>query len=85
MTKAAHREIPKSRRTSPTRKSSTRLRLAQAESNIGTALAALKTARVVLFNDMGGLQRARKNRRIRELEWLICDAIKAASDVGAVA
>jgi hypothetical protein len=85
MTKAASRVLTKNRSTSPTRKSSTRLRPAQVESNIGIALAALKTARVVLFAEMGGVQRARKNRRIRELEWLICDAIKAASDVGAVA
>jgi hypothetical protein len=75
----------KDRSTSPARKSSTKRRPAQADSNIGVALAGLKTARVVLFTDMGGLQRARKNRRIRELEWLICDAIKAASEVGAVA
>ncbi len=50
-----------------------------AEANIDVALVALNVARTVLFRDMRSLQSARKNRRIREIEWAICDAIKAAT------
>jgi hypothetical protein len=49
-----------------------------AEANVSAALVALGAARVLLFTEMGTLQRARRNRRIRETEWAICDAIKVA-------
>jgi hypothetical protein len=49
-----------------------------AEANISTALVALTVARRLLFTGMGDTQRARRNTRIRETEWAICDAIRAA-------
>jgi hypothetical protein len=49
-----------------------------AEANISAALVALRAARTLLFTEIGTLQRARRNRRIRETEWAICDAIKVA-------
>jgi hypothetical protein len=49
-----------------------------AEANISAALVALMAARTFLFTEFGTLQRARRNRRIRETEWAICDAIKVA-------
>lgn len=52
----------------------------QAKENIGTALCALQAARSILFYEMGSQASARKNRRIRETEWALCDAIKVARD-----
>jgi hypothetical protein len=49
-----------------------------AEANISAALVALTAARQLLFTGMGTVQRARRNKRIRETEWAICDAIKFA-------
>jgi hypothetical protein len=49
-----------------------------AEANISAALVALRAARTLLFTEIGTLQRARRNRRIRAAEWAICDAIKVA-------
>jgi hypothetical protein len=46
--------------------------------NIRIALAALATARTALFFGAKSLEHARKDQRLRELEWAVCDAIKAA-------
>jgi hypothetical protein len=48
------------------------------EANISAALVALKAARTLLFTKTDNLQGARQNRRIRETEWAICDAIRVA-------
>jgi hypothetical protein len=47
-----------------------------AEANINLALVTLRMARAFLFRDMGSMQRARRNARIREIEWSICDALR---------
>ena len=50
------------------------------DDNIGVAVAVLQTARTALFFGTKSLQSARKNRRLGELEWAICDALKVARD-----
>lgn len=49
------------------------------DDNIRIAVAALRTARAALFFDMNSLESARKNRRVRALEWAVLDAIKVAT------
>jgi hypothetical protein len=49
-----------------------------AEANINLGLVLLTMARGFLFRDMGSMQRARRNARIRETEYAICDAIRVA-------
>jgi hypothetical protein len=48
------------------------------EDNIHIVLAALTTARKALFFGATSAKDARKDPRVRELEWAVCDAIKAA-------
>jgi hypothetical protein len=49
-----------------------------AEANVKLGLVLLTMARTFLFRDMGSIQQARRNARIRETEWAICDAIRVA-------
>jgi hypothetical protein len=55
----------------------------QAKDNVGTALCALQAARSILFYEMGSQASARRNPRIRETEWAICDASKSLASIAA--
>ena len=49
-----------------------------AEANIDTAALCLEAARKFLFKGVGSGYLARKSQRVREIEWRICDALRAA-------